>query len=194
MGLSLLHSPRYHLRGAALKWIHTGFHESWSILDWRRLNAIELGYTGTHVQKGAFYSESIDFLPEYIISNNSHHQWEPISFWTCLPTKKCMFFFHGHHFDIISCKWMPWVYYAESIHNFPDQSYLQWGTSNHSYFSNSERKRKIVQWYRKKNSAQTFQKTHQQPRQEYYKSLIILKIFPICESQDPLFLFTSFPI
>lgn len=81
---------------------------------------IELGYTGTCVWEGAFNSESKGFLPEYLISNNSHHQQESISFWTCLPTKNTCFF-HEHHFDVISCKWMPWLYYSESIHNFPDQ-------------------------------------------------------------------------
>lgn len=191
MGLSLLHSPRYHLRGPALKWMHTGFHEIEAFLTEGVRMPIELGYTGTRVWKGAFHSESIGFLPEYLISNNSHQQWESFSFWTCLPQKKRMFF-HEHHFDVISCKWMPWLYYAESIQNFPDQSYLQWGTSNHNYFSNSERKRKIGQWYGKKNlSAQTFQKTNQQPRQEYYTRLYS-RFFQYVNHRIPFFFLLLF--
>lgn len=95
MGLSLLHSPRYHLCGPALKWMHTGFHEIEAFLTEGVRMPIELGYTGTRVWKGAFHSESIGFLPEYLISNNSHQQWESFSFWTCFPQKKkkkCMFF------------------------------------------------------------------------------------------------------
>lgn len=190
-GLSLLHRPRYHLCGAILEWIHTGFHESWSILDWRHLNAYRVGvYWDTCL--GGCLSLWVNRFPARIPNIKQFSPPTRIHFFLNLsPHKKYMFF-----------SWTSfWCYFLQmnaltllcrEHSQLPWSSYLQWGTSNHNYFSNSERKRKIGQWYGKKNlSAQTFQQTHQQPRQEYYTRLYS-RFFQYVNHRIPFFFLLLF--
>lgn len=85
----------------------------------------------------------------------------------CWDKWTSLFFFHLHHFVFISCKRIPWLYYAQRVFTCSlTRVTPQWRTSNANHFSNSERKRKMVLVTSEGNSSSfTYHKTHQQLNQ-----------------------------
>lgn len=99
MRMSLLHRPRYHLPGPAVRWIHTGFHEGWSsswlqgsdcLWSWEILGQV---------------SARISNIKQFSPSNRIHFFLNLSSTWK-IPS------FHEHPFDFMSSKWMSRLYYA----------------------------------------------------------------------------------